>query len=138
MLPSFAAPILEAETNSTRFENFCREVFEQIERRPLVPTSTTYDRGRDARAMGASKGSHPAILCATLNRDIDAKVDRDLRRVAETSEPDRIIYCSSQKLSEDKIDELSFEIRKIVPASCSVLLVGSIQLSNLAEKCRNF
>jgi hypothetical protein len=64
---------------------------------------------------------------------VNAKADADLLRVTATSSPDRLIYCSSQKLSEEKIDEIVKIIRRHVPSG-SVLVLGGIQLANLAEK----
>jgi hypothetical protein len=64
---------------------------------------------------------------------VNAKADADLLRVTATSSPDRLIYCSSQKLSEEKVDEIEKIIRRHIPSG-SVLVLGGIQLANLAER----
>jgi len=134
MYAAIAEIIIETEKNDYRFENFTREICEKQEGVSFVPTSQSWDRGRDARAMAPGRGSHRNLICATLNKDVNAKADADLLRVTATSSPDRLVYCSSQKLSEEKIDEITKTIRRHVPSG-SVLVLGGIQLGALAEKC---
>jgi hypothetical protein len=133
MIPGLAGTLIDAETNSVRFETFCLELFERVERRKFVPTSVTYDQGRDARTVGPARGSHAAIVCVTLNKNIDSKVQKDLDRVAATSTPDRLIYCSSQRITEDKIDGIAAQVKVAISPNCSVLVVGAVQIANLAE-----
>lgn len=133
MYAPIAEIILENERNDYRFETFACEICGKHEGVTFVPTSQSWDRGRDGRAIGSAKGSHRNILCATLNRDVDSKVDNDLLRVTATSSPDRLVYCSSQRLSEEKLDDVTKIIRRHV-ASGSVETLGAIQLAKLAEK----
>jgi hypothetical protein len=134
MLPGIAEIIIQAETNDTRFENFCRETLELQERITFVPTSVVYDRGRDARSIGRSRGTHAAVVCCSLNKEIDEKIVADIRRVASTTGPDRLIYCSSQKLTEDKIDKNVATIRQMLNPHCSVVGLGALQMANIAER----
>jgi hypothetical protein len=60
--PGFSETIIIADTNPIRFEKFCRAICEQSEQLTFVPTSFNYDKGRDARSIAPSKGSHRAIL----------------------------------------------------------------------------
>jgi hypothetical protein len=117
MLPGIAEPIIMGESNPIQFEKFCTELLSSSEAVTFVPTSATYDRGRDARSIAPSRGSHAAILCVSLNREIDEKVETDLTRISSTPTPDRLIYCSSQNLTEDKIDQLSSVIKNRLPPS---------------------
>lgn len=133
MNASIAEIIIENEKSDYRFETFTREICEKHEGIEFVPTSQSWDRGRDARATAAGRGSHRNLICATLNKDLNEKVDSDLLRVTSTSSPDRLVYCSSQKLSEEKVDDITKLIRRHVPTG-SVLVLGSIQLGALAEK----
>ena len=133
MHAAIAEIIIENEKSDYRFETFTREISEKHEGIDFVPTSQSWDRGRDARSTAAGKGSHRNLICATLNKDLNAKVEADLLRVTATSSPDRLIYCSSQKLSEEKVDEITKIIKRHVPAG-SVLVLGAIQLGALAEK----
>jgi len=134
MIPGVAETIIQTETNPVRFEKFCMETCELQERITLVPTSVTYDRGRDARSLAPARGSHAAVLCCSLNKDFDEKIAADIRRLTATSDPDRLIYCSSQKITENKIDQLEASIRAHLNPRCSVLVLGAVQLANLAER----
>jgi hypothetical protein len=134
MLPNVADPVIQGETNPSRFEKFCVRLLERSEGTTLLPTSVTHDRGRDAVSIAPSRGSHATVLCVTLNRDIDEKVRGDLRRVSDTSTPDRLIYCSSQKLTESRVDELTAEIRARMPTGCSIVVLGAQQLAHLTER----
>ncbi len=73
------------EKSDYRFETFTREICEKHEGIDFVPTSQSWDRWRDARSTAAGKGSHRNIICATLNKDVNAKVEADLLRVTATS-----------------------------------------------------
>jgi hypothetical protein len=64
---------------------------------------------------------------------VNAEAQADLLRVTASSSPDRLVYCSSQKLSEDKVDEITKLIKRHVPSG-SALVLGGIQLGALAEK----
>jgi hypothetical protein len=69
-----------------------------------------------------------------LSKDFDEKIAADVRRLASTTDPDRLIYCSSQKITEHKIDELQASIRAYMHPRCSILVLGAVQLANLAER----
>ena len=134
MYAAIAEIIIENEKDDYHFENFTREVCEKHEGiPPLCLHLQSWDRGRDARATAPGRGSHRNLICATLNKDVNAKADADLLRVTATSSPDRLIYCSSQRLSEEKVDDIVKIIKRHVPSG-SVLVLGGIQLANLAEK----
>jgi hypothetical protein len=135
MVPSHIADhVLQADTNHSRFEKFCCDLSTVVEGRDFVPTSATWDRGRDARAVGPARGTHAAVICCTLDPDLDAKSNQDLTRLAATSKPDRVIYCSSQKLSEHQLDKVAGGICGLLRPDASVATYGSLQLASLAER----
>lgn len=134
MIPGIADLIIQSESNSIRFERFCSEICERSENITLVSTSASYDRGRDARSIAPTKKSHAAIVCCSLDKDLDEKAKADLRRVTRTSDPERLIYCSSQKISEDKADRLEAELRTYLRPSCSVAVLGADHLAQLADR----
>jgi hypothetical protein len=57
-----------------------------------------------------------------------------MERLSATSIPDRVVYCSSQELTEDKLDKIVAEIRRAMPPKTSVLALGGLQLARLTEK----
>jgi len=54
-------------------------------------------------------------------------------RLTATSSPDHVVYCSSQSLSEDKIDDITKIVKRHAPTG-SLTVYGSIQLARLATK----
>lgn len=137
MVPGLAGTIIESDTNPVRFEEFCTELFASIEKVPIMPTSLTHDRGRDARSATRSRGTHAIILCATLRKDFETKFQSDLDRLSETSDPDRVIYCCSRRLTEDEVDDLALQVKQHLSPTVSTLVVGSLQLANLIEQHSN-
>lgn len=133
MNSAIAEIIIETDRNDYRFEAFCCATCSKEHGIEFLPTSQTWDRGRDGRTGGKSSKSHRNLLCATQNRDVDAKVEADLLRVTATSSPEHLVYCSSQRLSEDKADEITTIVKRHVPSG-SLTVYGSIQLGHLAEK----
>jgi hypothetical protein len=100
MYQSLAELILQSESNSYRFENFCISAVEKHEGVTYLPTSQSWDFGRDKRASNRGHGSHSNILGATLNAQLDGKAKADVLRLTASANPDRIAYCSSPKLPE--------------------------------------
>ena len=76
------------------------------------------------------------MLCATTEKDrrLDGKVQQDSAAVAAKSNPERVVYCISEKLTEYRVDELEGIIRKNLKPECSVALHSGIQLAELAER----
>jgi len=134
LISGISTLIIRCETNPIRFEKFCLAICELTEGVAFVPTSVNYDQGRDGRALQPTKGTHSHLLCATLNQEIDDKVRKDLDMVSKTSKPDRLLYCCSQKLTERHVDALTATIRKRLPSTCSVAVLGADQLGYLSEK----
>jgi hypothetical protein len=136
ILHGVLTPLFELERSPTRFEKVCIDLYREAEGVTLVPTSTTWDRGRDAKSIsvGAKTKSHDVILCATLTVDIDQKIEADLKRVFETSQPDRLVYCTTHSLTEHACDKIAAAVRILIPSVSSVAVLGQIQLVALAER----
>ena len=136
LLPGIIKSLFETEDSSTRFENICIDLYNQAEGEQLVPTSRTWDRGRDARSASIKKQEQPiaGVLCATLNAGLDSKLESDIKRLSETTQTTSIVYCSSKSLSEHECDKIEAKIRKIYPAAQAVRALGQIQIAALAER----
>lgn len=132
MYKALAELILQTETNAYRFENFCLEVVGKNEGVKYLPTSRSWDLGRDGRASNRGLGTHANILCATLNSELDAKAEADILRLTASAAPDRIAYCSSQKLSELRCDEISVALQRHAQGK-SIIVYGAMQLASLAN-----
>jgi len=133
MNAAIAETIIKIDKNDYRFEEFARAVCSREHGVEFLPTSKTWDRGRDGRTTGSASSGFANLLCATLNKDIDGKVEADLLRLTATSSPKHLIYCCSQPLSEHGIDDIDKTIRRHVPSG-SITVYGAEQLSHLAEK----
>jgi len=124
--------IIDNEINPIRFENFCIEICRKEKNITLVPTSKSWDLGRDAREILIGK-KHPTYFCATLNKEIDSKVKNDINRLKETSEFESIIYCCSKELTEYTIEKLKTEIQNMLSTPVTLEIIGQIQISKLSE-----
>jgi hypothetical protein len=134
ILPGIIKVVLGNENSPIRFENFCLELFNKIENIELVPTSRSWDYGRDGRSILLSNTPIKPILCATLREDIEEKVESDILRLRETTKTNSIIYCSSKELSEKKCNSLEEKIRELYPGMQSVRIVGQIQFVGLIDR----
>ena len=132
MYEAIAELILQTESNSYRFENFCLAVVGKHEGVKYLPTSQSWDMGRDGRASGRGLGTHANILCATLNAELDGKAEADVLRLTASAAPDRIAYCSSQKLSELRCDEISAALQRHAQGR-SIIVYGAKQLASMAN-----
>jgi hypothetical protein len=132
MFELIAELILQTESNSFRFENFCISAVGKHEGVTYLPTSQSWDLGRDGRASSRGRGSHSNILCATLNENLDAKAEADLLRLTASASPDRIAYCSSQKLSELRCDEITAILQRHAQGK-SIIVYGAKQLATIAK-----
>lgn len=134
VITSIVKAIIDSEDNPFRFEKFCADIYTKSSGIDIVITSRSWDLGRDGRAIGIFEGKYRTILCATLENDIDDKVESDIQRLAKTTITKTIVYCSSKSLTENKCDEIKSKILRIYPSAESVELLGQIQLCNLAER----
>lgn len=136
LLLGIIGSLFEHEDSPARFERVCIALYRDAEGVELVPTHKTWDRGRDARGISISTQGQalPGVLCATLSADVEPKVERDLRRLAETTATKAIIYCTSQALTEHACDKIEAKIRSMHPTVESVRILGQIQLVELGER----
>lgn len=131
---SITQKVIEAETNDGRFESLCSAVVGFLEGGArLLPTSVTWDRGRDGVGVGNASG---IIVCASLRDDVDVKAANDIRRVAETTRNvSHVYFCSSQRLTEHRKDQIEEALRNELPEfDFQIRSLGSIQLAPLARE----
>jgi hypothetical protein len=138
MIPGIARVLIEGDINAARFEDFSVEISSRVLGITLATTSTNYDRGRDGRSptsqrFGKSQ-QYGAVLHATLRADLDTKIESDIREMAEHTGANHVVYCSSQPLTDKKIDEHAAQIRALCLGVDSVTVFGSFQLSSFSER----
>lgn len=134
LLPGVLSSLFETENNSFRFERVSIDLYRAAEGVELVPTSRTYDRGRDGRSISIESPEFKAVLCASLSADIDDKIESDIKRLLETTKTKAIVFCSSRCLSEQMCDIIEAKIREIYPHAESIRVLGRHQLIALGER----
>ncbi len=117
LLPGVIAALFENETNPVRFERVCIELYREAEGVELVPTSSTWDQGRDGRSISVRRESISPVICVSLAADVEKKVAADIARLSQTTEADAIVFCSSRRLTEDACDALEAQIRNGHPTA---------------------
>lgn len=125
--------VIELETNDGRFESFCQSVISIIEGGAVVlPTSRSWDLGRDGVGAGPAAG---VFVCCSLRDDVDLKALTDIERlIATTPDLGFIYFCSSQNLSEYRINQIETELRTALEFKTPVKCLGSLQLASVANR----
>jgi hypothetical protein len=125
--------VLQAESNTSRFEDFCNALLSMLEGGlPILSTSRTHDMGRDGRSLG---GKSRIYSCSSLNDNVDAKAKSDIARItATTPKMDKVYFCSSQDITEKKSDKLKLTLQKLLPAKTEIELCGLGLIVQLAVR----
>jgi hypothetical protein len=126
--------LFKSEDSPTRFERVCLDLYREAEGVDLVGTSQTWDLGRNGRRISIGHRALEGVLCATLDRDLDEKIENDIKRLGMTTETKAIVYCTSQELSEQSCDDLEARIRVLYPDAESVRVLGQRQLVDLGQR----
>lgn len=127
--------IIESENSPRRFERLCTRLVSHYEGdAPVLRTSPSWDLGRDARGH-YSDGK--ITLCVSLAELVDNKAKSDLSRLeATTGQIDRLYFCSSQPLSEHRVEgirtELTDDLKRMGLDTVDCTVFGSHQLTDLA------
>jgi hypothetical protein len=116
------------ETNDGRFENFSRDAVSVLEGGATIfSTSSSWDLGRDGVGAGKARGIY---VCASLRDDVDQKALKDLERISSTTRDiQRIYFCSSQRLTENKIALLEGQLSSEIDGKHPVTVLGATQLT---------
>jgi hypothetical protein len=131
---SMAAHVLSYERSPKRFEDFCVELFRDVEQVEYVRTSSSWDHGRDGRDSSTRTGPIPPFLCCSLRKDVLVKDVSDVKRILETGKPERVIVCCASPVSEDLVIKVEREIRAIASEVETVRLNGLQQLTQLSMR----
>jgi len=129
-----AKTILEQDPNPLRFERWCVDLFSLVDRTDYVPTSRTYDKGRDGRTVNLGHGSVPAFILCTVGDKLPQKVQSDLRTLLTTVNPKVIRVCTARLLSEAEIERTKSVVREQCKGLESVDVDGLEQLAVLAHR----
>ncbi len=125
--------ILEKEDTSQRFERFCVDLFTEVDGVQYVPTSASWDLGRDGRPVSLHSANAP-VLCASLRPDVDTKITKDVARLVETTNPKVLRFCSTQRITEYRRDEIVNLLHRKFHGIEEILVDGCTQLAVLAGR----
>lgn len=131
---NMARDVIVSDTHAIRFENFCNGIVSAIEGGVVIHrTSQTWDRGRDGKTVGPLPR---VIVCSSLNDWPEDKAISDIAKVVANCSPlpDRVYFCSSQELSEQREDKIAAEIGAAVPEGVSVEVLDAKHLAEFAAR----
>ncbi len=130
---SIARFVLQSESNTIRFEDFCNALLTEVEGGlPILSTSRTHDMARDGRSLG---GSSRIYSCVSLNVQVQSKAKKDIARIISTTRKiDKLYFCSSQELTEKKADQLKAELGKQLNPETEIEVCGLVQVAQLAVR----
>ena len=124
--------ILENEISDGRFELFANDVVTVLEGRPILPTSRSWDLGRDGRT--ASPG-HGVYVLSSLRKDFSDKAREDAERLRETtSRIRRVYFYSSQRITDYATERIRGDLQGIFGLDVDVDAYGSTQLVGLVQE----
>ena len=88
MIKAFFPILFNTESNPIRFAKVCIDLYSEAEGITLVPTSRSWDQGRDARSISVRQRSSliKYVMCATLNVTLDSKISEDIKRLSSTTD----------------------------------------------------
>jgi len=105
-IPNSVAEILiERDTSANRFERFCVDLLSEVHGIEYVPTSQSWDLGRDGRSTGRRPKEAP-FICCTLAGDLEKKLSGDIERLTSAAKPSKVTCCSAQRVSEHELEKL--------------------------------
>jgi len=127
--------ILEDENSPIRFEDFCCDLFTEVDGINYVGTSRSWDLARDGRTLPITTDGKCGYICCTIGTKLEEKAKSDLERMVKFARPERIYFCTSQLASELALSRIEDEIRDIAQGIERVAAIGSKQIVTLI--CRN-
>ena len=125
---SMAVQILSAELYPTRLENVCIDLFTEIDGEDYLPTSASYDLGRDGRSRSGA-----FIACGTSDNAM-GKATSDVDRILENARVSHLHFCSIQRISEQEIERIRGAIREKCPDAEAIEVHGVKQLATLFHR----
>jgi len=122
--------IISRDQSPSRFEDFCCDLLSIAEQRDYLPTSRSWDLGRDARTVPTAEG-HVAFACCSTTGRFEPKARDDLARALKFATPHSIRFCSSQPLTEKSVHELEDDLRRSAPHVSDISSLAALQLTAL-------
>lgn len=130
-----AFDILTHERFPVRFEDFCVDLFFDVDGVRSVTTSTTWDHGRDGRGVTTGGKKQPPFICCGTEEDVVKKAVGDTKRICENVAPVNVTYCfNDPAFSEHKAIRIEEQVRVTATSLEVVRSFGAHQLAQLAAE----
>lgn len=126
--------VLRIDDSHARFEKFCVEIFSVLDGVDYVPTSSTWDLGRDGRQASLFNTDIFPLMCCSLNERASAKAKKDLKRLLTTTDLASIRFCSSQPLTEHVRDKIRGDLKGLAQHLESVAVEGAEQIATIIRR----
>lgn len=124
--------VLSLEHDATRFERFACELVSRDEGAAYLPTSTTWDLGRDGRTDRIDGDVIQGVLAATVRSDLEVKFAEDLERLVATTRFEKVLLCATSTASEKRVNEIELALAPLLPRGSRFRLLLLGELSHLA------
>lgn len=129
--------VLMDEKHAIRFEDFCIDLFSDVNQCVYVTTSRTWDLGKDGRQVTSPSTGELNVICCGTGDDPVEKAKDDLARLLENDlVPNQMLCCfTDASFSENKAYKIQVELRRM----CSkIRIIDSFGLDQLADLCVRF
>jgi len=131
---SMAVHILANESNDRRFEDFCIELFRDVDQIEYARTSVSWDHGRDGKDVSPKSGPVPPYISCSLRSQALNKAVQDVTRILQDAKPKQLLICCSQPVSEDLEIKIESAIRSVAPSVETIRVHGQERLTQLAVR----
>ncbi len=131
---NMAEVILTQTDNPIRFEKFCIDLFSEVDVVRYVPTSVSWDLGRDARGVELGDVEDTPFIACSLRADVPDKALADLERLLESGPVTTLRLCSSQLVSEHGLEAIKALLRDRCLTLEYVNADGALQIASLVAR----
>jgi len=134
---SLAKSILQAEISPLRFEKFCIDLYAEFTGIELLPTSRSWDLGRDGRRSQREQDKE-YFLCVSTDDKWESKVKSDVEKLKSgiglVQEKIYVIIALNCKISEFTCEGVKAKVAKLFPEVEHTEVLYLSQLAKLSEK----
>jgi len=134
---SLAKSILETEISPLRFEKFCIDLYAEFTGIELLPTSRSWDLGRDGRRTQREQGKEH-FLCVSTSDKWESKVKSDIEKLkcglGLVEEKIYLIIALNCKISEFTCEGIKATVALLFPECEQIEVLYLSQLAKLSEE----
>lgn len=127
--------LIREDSDDRRFEEFCADLFSEIEGVQYETTSRGGDKGRDAKADFLPEGGVARICATTQRKGWKGKSESDIDKVSVNKlHVNRLRICTNQPKKETQLDQVLAYAQKKLPICESITAHALSGLTDLAVR----